>query len=71
MTHRIGAKGQVVIPKELRERAGLLPGADVEFELDGKRVSIKASDRRAELGGRFARSGMAARLLDERSREPR
>jgi antitoxin PrlF len=71
MTHKIGAKGQVVIPKELRERAGLLPGADVEFELDGKRVSIKAADRRAELGGRFARSGMAARLVDERSREPR
>jgi len=71
MTHRVGAKGQVVIPKELRERAGLLPGADVEFELDGKRVSIKAADRRLELGGRFARSGMAARLLDERSREPR
>jgi AbrB family looped-hinge helix DNA binding protein len=70
MTHRIGAKGQVVIPKDLRERAGLMPGADVEFELDGKRVSIKAADRRSELGGRFARSGMAARLLDDRSREP-
>jgi antitoxin PrlF len=71
MTHRIGAKGQVVIPKALRERAGLLPGADVEFELDGQRVSIKAADRRPELGGRFAESGMAARLLEDRSREPR
>jgi len=71
MTHRIGAKGQVVIPKELRERAGLLPGADVEFELDGQRVSIKVADRRPELGGRFAKSGMAARLLEDRSREPR
>jgi AbrB family looped-hinge helix DNA binding protein len=71
MTHRVGAKGQVVIPKDLRERAGLLPGADVEFELDGKRVSVKAADRRPGLGGRFAKSGMAQRLLEDRSREPR
>ena len=71
MTHRVGAKGQVVIPKDLRERAGLVPGADVEFALDGKSVSIKAADSRDALGGRFARSGMAARLLDDRAREPR
>jgi AbrB family looped-hinge helix DNA binding protein len=71
MTHRIGTKGQVVIPKELRERAGLLPGADVEFELRGRQVSIRAAERRDELSGRFAQSGMAARLLTDRSREPR
>jgi AbrB family looped-hinge helix DNA binding protein len=71
MTHRVGAKGQVVIPKDLRERAGLRPGADVEFELDGQRVSIKAARGRLGLGGRFAQSGMAERLLEDRSREPR
>jgi len=71
MTHRVGAKGQVVIPKALRERVGLLPGADVEFELDGERVSIKAARKRTNLGGRFAHSGMAARLLEDRAREPR
>lgn len=71
MTHRVGAKGQVVIPKDLRERAGLVPGADVEFVLQGKSVSIKAAGGRDTLGGRFARSGMAARLLDDRSHEPR
>ena len=71
MTRRIGAKGQVVIPKELRERAGLLPGADVEFELDGKRVSIRAIKSSPGLAGRFARSGMAARLLDDRAHERR
>jgi AbrB family looped-hinge helix DNA binding protein len=71
MTHRVGAKGQVVIPKDLRERAGLMPGADVEFALDGNSVSIKAADDHRALGGRFARSGMAARLLDDRSHEPR
>jgi len=34
MTHRVGAKGQVVIPKEMRKRAGLRPGSEVDFELD-------------------------------------
>ena len=71
MTHRIGAKGQVVIPKDLRERAGLHPGADVEFELNGQRLSIQAARARPVLGGRFARSGMAQRLLEDRAREPR
>jgi looped-hinge helix DNA binding domain, AbrB family len=71
MTHRVGAKGQVVIPKDLRERTGLRPGADVEFELDGQRLSIKAARGRPGLGGRFAQSGMAERLLEDRSREPR
>jgi len=71
MTHRVGAKGQVVIPKDLRERTGLRPGADVEFELDGQRLSIKATRGRPRLGGRFAQSGMAQRLLEDRSREPR
>ena len=71
MTYRVGAKGQVVIPKDLRDRAGLQPGVDVEFELNGKRVTMIAADHRSTLGGRFAGSGMAARLLDDRAHEPR
>ena len=71
MTHRVGAKGQVVIPKELREQTGLLPGANVEFELDGQQLSIRAAPRDPGLGGRFVQSGMAQRLLEDRSREPR
>jgi AbrB family looped-hinge helix DNA binding protein len=30
---RITSKGQVTIPQELREKAGLLPGTEVEFDL--------------------------------------
>lgn len=71
MTYRMGAKGQVVIPKDLRERAGLHPGTDVEFELAGNRVTVLPAKRRSALGGRFAGSGMAARLLEDRANEPR
>lgn len=60
-----------MIPKELREQTGLRPGADVEFELDGQRLSIRAARGAPGLGGRFAQSGMALRLLEDRSREPR
>lgn len=42
---RITSKGQVTIPAEIRERAGLLPNTEVEFEFDGKVVTIvRATD---------------------------
>jgi len=71
MTGRIGAKGQVVIPKALRDRAHLQPGDEVDFELDDDRITLVARRQPARLGGRFAASGMAARLLEDRAREPR
>ena len=51
---RITSKGQVTIPVEIRERAGLLPPTEVEFEFDGKAVRIvRAKARKA--AGRGAR----------------
>jgi AbrB family looped-hinge helix DNA binding protein len=37
---RITSKGQVTIPAEIREQAGLLPNTEVEFEYDGNAVRI-------------------------------
>lgn len=46
---RITSKGQVTIPAEIRERAGLLPQTEVEFEFDGKVVRIvRAKPRKNE-----------------------
>jgi AbrB family looped-hinge helix DNA binding protein len=42
---RITSKGQVTIPVEIREQAGLLPGTDVDFERDGK---DRARERQVE-----------------------
>jgi AbrB family looped-hinge helix DNA binding protein len=66
---RIGAKGQVVIPKELRERLGLGPGTDVAFEEVEGGVVVRPAERGLTLRGRFADSGMAGTLLEDRRRE--
>ena len=44
---RITSKGQVTIPKELRDEFGFLPGTEVEFvSADGDLVVRRASARR-------------------------
>lgn len=73
MTQRVGAKGQVVIPKDLRDELGLQPGAAVDFERDGGTVRILPAGTAATRGlrGRYAGSGLTAALIADRAREPR
>lgn len=58
-TRRITAKGQVTIPKAIREAAGFLPNTEVEFELDGADVRIVKVERPAKL----TRGQLAVELL--------
>jgi len=51
---RITSKGQVTIPIEIRERAGLLPHTEVEFAFDGEVVRIMPAQAR-QGDGRGAR----------------
>ena len=44
---RIPSKGQVTIPVQIREQAGLLPNTEVDFELDGQVVRISKAEPRA------------------------
>jgi antitoxin PrlF len=41
MTHKVGVKGQVVIPKAIRDRIGIRPGDEVAFDSDGGEVRIR------------------------------
>jgi AbrB family looped-hinge helix DNA binding protein len=72
MTVRVGEKGQVVIPKAIRDVVGIHPGDEVDFELrDGEVVLVQ--DVRMEepkpLGGRFAGSGMLEAHMADRAKE--
>jgi AbrB family looped-hinge helix DNA binding protein len=56
---RITAKGQVTIPIEIREKAGLLPNTEVLFEFDGTSVRILA----APSAGKESRGALVLRRL--------
>lgn len=47
---RITSKGQVTIPVEIRERLGLLPNSEVEFEVEGATVRIRKARGRKPRG---------------------
>lgn len=71
MTVRVGPKGQVVIPKHVRDGASLHPGDEVDVELRHGEIVIVTRSGPRSLGGRYRRSGMADRLLEDRAAEPR
>jgi antitoxin PrlF len=54
-------KGQVTIPKHIRAAAGVVPGSEVSFSLEGSKIVITAvatsvrNDRRANLRAAAAR----------------
>lgn len=63
---RITSKGQVTIPRELRERYGLMPETEVQFsERDGVVVIERAVGAKADRGDRLIetmRRGSPGRL---------
>jgi AbrB family looped-hinge helix DNA binding protein len=50
---RITSKGQVTIPVEIRERLGLLPETEVEFEISGNAARIRRKRRQGAKGDRL------------------
>ncbi len=67
MTHRVGAKGQVVIPKDLRDELGIEPGDEVDFWLHDDHVAVRPASDSPALRGRFAGSGLALLLEADRA----
>jgi antitoxin PrlF len=55
MSTTVTTKGQVTIPKAIRERLGLKPGSAVEFDIgdDGRVVMLRAGRRTKAIRSRF------------------
>ncbi|HEY7286819.1 MAG TPA: AbrB/MazE/SpoVT family DNA-binding domain-containing protein [Vicinamibacterales bacterium] len=61
---RLTSKGQVTIPQAIREKLGLLPLSEVEFDIVGDSVRIRKKTARA---GR----GRGHQMLEAMKRAPR
>jgi antitoxin PrlF len=71
MTHRVGPKGQVVIPKPIRDAVGLRPGDAVDFELEDGVIRVHARRPIRDWMGAFAGQPLTEELEADRRAEPR
>jgi AbrB family looped-hinge helix DNA binding protein len=54
MTYKVGPKGQVVLPKRIRDRLGIKPGDSVDVEQRDDEVRIRRVDLEGDLFGSLA-----------------
>ncbi|MGI8594998.1 MAG: AbrB/MazE/SpoVT family DNA-binding domain-containing protein [Solirubrobacteraceae bacterium] len=72
MTYKVGPKGQVVIPKDVRLRLGIHPGDEVVVDEDDGVVRIRPAGRRVRLLGLLAGvPGGGTEALEASRREDR
>jgi AbrB family looped-hinge helix DNA binding protein len=69
MTSRVGTKGQVVIPKEVRDLLGIQAGDEVQIWAEGDRAALRRVGDVQALNGRFAGSSLLVELDADRARE--
>jgi len=62
MTSRVGPKGQVVLPKALRDRLGIAPGDEVDFTLEDNGVRVEPVRDQPSLRGTLAGLGLTEEL---------
>lgn len=71
MTHRIGAKGQVVIPKALRDELGISSGDQIVFWREGDHIALAPAGSERPLRGRFRDRPLVKQLEAERRDDQR
>jgi antitoxin PrlF len=68
-SRRVGPKGQVVIPKALRDALGIRPGDEVDFALADGAVRVEPVRDDRPLKGRFRGLRLTGELMRERRHE--
>jgi len=53
MKRKLGPRGQVVIPKEIREQLGLAEGGTLTFEVSGETILVRREPSPEEIVERF------------------
>ena len=71
MTHRVGRKRQVVIPKAFPETANLEPGDEVTFSRDGNAIRVERVAWPDALMGRLTGYRLVKALEEDRRAERR
>jgi AbrB family looped-hinge helix DNA binding protein len=71
MTHRVGRKGQIVIPKVFRDAISLRPGDEVTFSRDGNVIRVERITSPDGLMGRLAGHRLVDALEKDRKLERR
>ncbi len=66
MTHKVGPKGQVVIPKAIRDELSIEPGDEVTFRQEGRSVVISRPGSLERWAGAFAGRNLTEALMEER-----
>lgn len=69
MTHRVGRKGQVVIPKAFREAVSLQPGDEVTFSQEGNAIRVERDVSPDALMGRLTGHRLVEALEKDRRAE--
>lgn len=73
MTHKVGPKGQVVLPKAMRDRLGIQPGDEVLFAEDERGIVVQKAKSKEqlldELRGSMADSNILEEYMEEKRRD--
>lgn len=69
MTYKVGAKGQIVIPKPVRDELGIRPGDHVTVEAVNGEARVRRTVPLEQLRGMFRDGPGTAELEAERRRE--
>lgn len=71
MTHKVGPKGQVVLPKPLRNELGIHPGDEVLFEREGGGIRVWKAPAGDDLWGSLPAGKIdpLQTLMEEKRRE--